>query len=177
MWKSRQKHDHHFYGKIAIFFRQINVFSALKKLLKRWFHGNFWAWSRFIVLFHTVSTNYADFTEFFWKENGRSKFSAISTLCIENSEEIHFYGKFSSSETFAGTVTTSISICAISKNSCSMLRSFQNANRCSSMSKIRFCQKKCLQLENKSGLTKCRTTVRQWPFEIVNLDLVHPVVV
>ena len=101
------------------------------------------------------SIKYASFTELFWKENWRSKFSAISTLCIENSEEIHFYGKFSSSETFAGNVTTSISICAISKNSCSMLRSSQNANRCSSMSKIRFCQKKCLQLENKSYLTKC----------------------
>ena len=78
------------------------------------------------------------------------------------------------SETFAGNVTTSISICAISKNSCSMLRSSQNANRCSSMSKIRFCQKKCLQLENKSYLTKCCTTVRHGPFEIVNLNLVHP---
>ena len=110
----------------------------------------------------------------FLKRRWEEWISAISTLCIENSEEIHFYGKFSSSETFAGNVPTSISICAISKNSCSMLRSSQNANRCSSMSKIRFCQKKCLQLENKSYLTKCCTTVRHGPFEIVNLNLVHP---
>ena len=52
VWKSRQKHDHHFYGKIAIFSVKSTV--LLKKLLKSWFHGNFWAWSRFIVLFHTV---------------------------------------------------------------------------------------------------------------------------
>lgn len=34
------------------FFRQINVFT--KELSKGWFHGNFWAWSRFLILFHTV---------------------------------------------------------------------------------------------------------------------------
>ena len=35
------------------FFRQINGFT--KEVIKRsWFHG-FWVWSRFIVLFHTVT--------------------------------------------------------------------------------------------------------------------------
>ena len=38
---------------------QFKIFSVkstilLKKLLKSWFHGNFWVWSRFTVLFHTV---------------------------------------------------------------------------------------------------------------------------
>ena len=35
------------------FFRQINVFTKEKKLLRSWFHGIFWAWSCLIVLFHT----------------------------------------------------------------------------------------------------------------------------
>ena len=42
LWKSNNQHN----------FRQINV--LLKKLLKSWFHENFWAWSRIIVLFHTI---------------------------------------------------------------------------------------------------------------------------
>ena len=44
-----------FTEKKSIFFRQINLF--LRKLLKSWFHGNFWAWyvwSLSIVLFHIV---------------------------------------------------------------------------------------------------------------------------
>ena len=52
VWKSRQKYDHCFLRKIYIF--SVKSTTLLKKLLKRWFHGNFWAWSRFIVLFHTV---------------------------------------------------------------------------------------------------------------------------
>ena len=35
------------------FFRQIDVFTK-EKLLKRWFHEIFWAWSSFSVLFHTL---------------------------------------------------------------------------------------------------------------------------
>ena len=53
MWKSRQKHDHCFCGKFKTF--SVKSTFLLKKLVKSWFHGNFWAWSRFIVFFHTVS--------------------------------------------------------------------------------------------------------------------------
>ena len=47
VWKSRKKHDHDhcFYGKINIF--SVRSTFLLKKLLKSWFHGNFWTWSRF----------------------------------------------------------------------------------------------------------------------------------
>ena len=54
VWKSRQKHNHCFY-KSTFFSRQIK--DLLKRLLKSRFHGNLWAWSRFIVLFHTVSVS------------------------------------------------------------------------------------------------------------------------
>ena len=32
----------------------VKVTVLLRKLLKSWFDGNFWAWSRVLVLFHTV---------------------------------------------------------------------------------------------------------------------------
>ena len=44
-----RKKQHHY----SVKSRQISVTFLLKKLLKSWFHGNFWASSRFIVLFHT----------------------------------------------------------------------------------------------------------------------------
>ena len=43
-----------FYGKIKIFYVKSTV--LLNKLLKSWFHGNFWEWSRFIILFHAVAS-------------------------------------------------------------------------------------------------------------------------
>ena len=72
MWKNRQKHDHHFYGKIAIFFRQINGFT--KEMISRKFLSviafysifphcenyndvfsrNFSSESKIRVFFHTV---------------------------------------------------------------------------------------------------------------------------
>ena len=36
------------------FYERINEVT----LLKSWFHGNFWVWSRFIVLFHNVQKNH-----------------------------------------------------------------------------------------------------------------------
>ena len=39
VWKSHQKHDHCFYGKMNTFYVKSTV--LLKKLQKRWFHENF----------------------------------------------------------------------------------------------------------------------------------------
>ena len=52
VWKSTIKRDHTFHRKINIF--SVKLTFLLKKLLKSWFHEMFWAWSRFMVLFHTV---------------------------------------------------------------------------------------------------------------------------
>ena len=49
--------NHCFYGKLNIFPVKSKV--LLKKLLKSRFHGNFWEWSRVIVLFHTHSMEIA----------------------------------------------------------------------------------------------------------------------
>jgi len=55
-WKSTIKRDHLFYEKINIFFRQINGFTiaAYWSYYRVDFTEIFWAWSRFILLFHTV---------------------------------------------------------------------------------------------------------------------------
>ena len=45
VWKSHQKPNHHFYGKINIF--SVKSTFSLKKLSKSWFHGKI-AWSRCI---------------------------------------------------------------------------------------------------------------------------------
>ena len=50
MWKSSQKHDHHFYGEITIFSDKSTF--LLNKLLISWFHRNFLAWSRFSTFPH-----------------------------------------------------------------------------------------------------------------------------
>ena len=52
VWKSAIKRDHDFYGKINIF--SVKSTFLLKKLLNSWFHEKKFAWSRFVVLFHTV---------------------------------------------------------------------------------------------------------------------------
>ena len=64
VWKSNQKYDYCFYGKINTFFVKSTV--LLKKFVKSWFHRNFWAWSRFIVLFHKCDS--ATFTEIPWNQ-------------------------------------------------------------------------------------------------------------
>ena len=79
-----------------------------KKLQKIWFHGNFWAGSRFLVLFHnTEAVNNMQFfssnqfrvkffsqklisRNFCKKNGGGSKNSVIFTLC---NNKLHFYVK------------------------------------------------------------------------------------
>ena len=50
VWKSCQKRVHCFSGKINI--SSIKSTFLLKKLLKSWFHGNFWEWLHFIVFYY-----------------------------------------------------------------------------------------------------------------------------
>ena len=56
MWKSRQKHDNRslFLRTIPTFFPSNQLKIRSSKLLKSWFHENFWAISHFMVLFHTA---------------------------------------------------------------------------------------------------------------------------
>ena len=72
VWKSCKKHDHHLNWKIIIF--SVKSTFLLKKLLKSWFHGNFWAWSRFIVIFNTVHSQLFAWNHFILETDFTEKF-------------------------------------------------------------------------------------------------------
>ena len=81
------KHDHNLYGKINIF-PSNQLF--LKKLLKSWFHENFWARS----LWKKNSSNYL-FSKFFSKSNAFTKYLRKKCERISTISTMNFHNVFS----------------------------------------------------------------------------------
>ena len=87
VWKNTKKSDHDFCGNINIF--SVKSTSLLKISLWSWFHGKFWAWSHFIVLFHTVNCIvfcFHDFFFFVWNISW-----LCTTLLMTDSQSVHTF--------------------------------------------------------------------------------------
>ena len=86
VWKIRQKQDHSFDGKFNIFF--VKSTFLLKKLLKSSFHGNFWAWSRFIAFFHTVLSQLNGFHVIFFLQFRRQQQDSYIDILFSSSYQV-----------------------------------------------------------------------------------------